>query len=310
MKSLRVVCLGLALGACGCYVDLGGVGGGADAGPLDGGDGAQDLYGAGDLAGVDFAGVHDLAGANDLAGPHDLSGANDLAGPHDLSGALDLAAAHDLSSATDLAVSDLSKPIDLASASDLSTPPDLATAHDLAPPPDLAHAADLSTARPPCLNGPGFAAFRFHYGANGTSPILDAFGLPYGSNFEATPVFSTSIVDPGNGGGVEIGSGNWILIRYSVVGLSQIRSATFSIYGRSYDVSASGSFDAWSPLYGDDATPVDAVSNAWPYAWTSVDYTGHVQVGDDPGLTGIRLYSGPGSDDLVIHSVELCIDGS
>jgi hypothetical protein len=118
------------------------------------------------------------------------------------------------------------------------------------------------------------------------------------------------VVDPGNGGGLEIGSGNWILIRYSVAGLTVINTATFSIYGRSYDTTASGSFDAWSPLYGDAPSPTDSVSNAWPYAWTSIDYTGNVQVGDNPNLTGIRLMSGPSSDDLVIHTVELCIDGS
>jgi hypothetical protein len=186
---------------------------------------------------------------------------------------------------------------------------DLAQGADLAQPPDLAHPPDLSSARPACHSGTGFAAFRFHYATGSTSPIIDAFGLPDSSNFEAVPVYSTSVVDPANGGGLEIASGNWLLIRFSVVGLTQINHATFSIYGRSYDVSASGSFDAWSPIYGDDSTPQNAVSNAWPYAWTSVDYTGHVQIGDDPGLTGIRLYSGPGSDDLAIHSVELCIDG-
>jgi hypothetical protein len=134
--------------------------------------------------------------------------------------------------------------------------------------------------------------------------------LPDTSNWQADPVYSTSVVDLGNGGGLEIGSGNWILILYSVAGLTTITSATFSIYGRSYDTTASGSFDAWSPLYGDAFAPTDSVSNAWPYAWTTIDYTGHVQVGDAPGLTGIRLYSGPSSNDLVIHTVELCIEGS
>jgi hypothetical protein len=179
--------------------------------------------------------------------------------------------------------------------------------------PDLAHAnPDLASHSngPPCVNGTGFAAFRFHYDTSGSqSPNLDAFGLPDSSNWEATPVYSTSIVDPGNGGGLEIASGNWILIRYSLAGLTQINGATFSVFGRSYNTTASGSFDAWSPIYGDANSPTDSVSNAWPYAWTTIDYTGHLAIGDDPGLTGIRLYSGPGSDDLVIHAVELCIDG-
>jgi hypothetical protein len=118
------------------------------------------------------------------------------------------------------------------------------------------------------------------------------------------------VVDAGNGGGLEIAGGNWILIRYSVAGLSTITSATFSIYSRSYDTSASGSFEAWTPLYGSAYSPTNSVSNAWPYAWTTVDFTGFVQPGDSPGLTGIRLYAGPGSSDLAIHAVELCIEGS
>jgi hypothetical protein len=200
---------------------------------------------------------------------------------------------------------------DLASVNDLSTSgsSDLSSSNN----PDLSTKPDLSSvvSGPPCLNGPGFAAFRFHYDTSGSqSPIVDAFGLPDSSNWEATPVYSTSIVDPGNGGGLEIGSGNWILIRYSLVGLHQINGARFSVFGRSYDTTASASFDAWSPIYGDAPSPTDSVSNAWPYAWTTVDYTGHLAIGDDPGLTGIRLYSGPSSNTLVIHAVELCIDGN
>jgi len=183
--------------------------------------------------------------------------------------------------------------------SDLSSAPS-----DLGKPP-----ADMTPSRPPCTHGPGFAAFRFHYSqSSGTQAILDAFGLPDNSNWEAVPVYPTSYTDTNFGGGIELGSGNWILIRYSVAGLTQINGATFSVYGRSYDVSASGSFDAWSPLYGDDFAPTDSMS-VYPYAWKSIDFTGFVQVGDDPGLTGIRLYPGPSSNDLIVHTVELCIDG-
>jgi hypothetical protein len=163
----------------------------------------------------------------------------------------------------------------------------------------------------PCTNGSGWVAWRFHYNPNepGTQAHLDLYDLPDASNWEANPVFSTSIVDSIHGGGLEIATGNWILIRYSVVGLSTIRNATFSVYGRSYNVTASGSFNAWTPLYGDAPAPANSVSNAWPYEWTSIDFTGHVRVGDAPGLTGIRLYAGPSSNDLAIHAVELCLDG-
>jgi hypothetical protein len=213
---------------------------------------------------------------------------------------------------------DASSMPDASTSADASTPdawqmPDAARNDASQPdafiPPDAFVQPDAST-RPACLNGRGWAAFRFHYSPNnGTNAIVDAFGLSDSSNWEATPVYSTSVVDSGNGGGLEIASGNWILIRYSVAGLTQINGARFSMYGRSYDTTTSGSFEAWTPLYGSASSPTNSVSNAWPYAWTTVDFTGFVQVGDDPGLTGIRLYAGPNSNDLAIHTVELCIDG-
>lgn len=171
---------------------------------------------------------------------------------------------------------------------------------------------DLANARPPCQGAAGgFAAFRFSYSANGgTSARLDAFGLPDNSNWQATPVFATMIVDQGNGGGLDISGGNYILIRYSVRGLSQITRATVSVFGRSYNTTASGSFETWTPIHGTRQTPVNSFSNAWPYRWSSLDFTGLVQPNDDPGLTGIRLYARGGSDSLVISRVELCLEAS
>jgi hypothetical protein len=160
---------------------------------------------------------------------------------------------------------------------------------------------------PACTRGPGFVAWRFHYDGS-TSKITDVYSLPDSSNWEAVPAYSTSFQDALHGGGIEIASGNWILIRFSLVGLTALRGATLSVYGRSYDTTASGSFDAWSPIHGDVVSPTDSVSNAWPYAWTSVDYSQNVALSDSPGLTGIRLYAGPSSSDLVIHTVELCLD--
>lgn len=176
---------------------------------------------------------------------------------------------------------------------------------------DLRPPADMSMARPPCKapGATGFTAFRFKYSGS-TSASVEAFGLPDRSNFEAVPAYATSFVDAMNGGGINISGGNWLLIRYSVVGLSRISGATLSIYGRSYSVSSSGSFEAWSPIYGSKSTPANSFSNAWPYRWSSLDFTGLVAIGDPPGLTGIRLYARPGSSNLVINTVELCIDGS
>ena len=264
--------------------------------------GGAALYDDLDLGGVDLSDAGDLRSAD---GPEDLRVGADLAV---LDLAMDLAvpdlAVPDLAmpdlSVPDLAVPDLAMP-------DLAVPdlrvPDLATP-DLRPPPDM-------RGRPPCMRGTGFAAFRFHYSpGSGTNAIVDAFGLPDNTNWQAVPAFATSVVDAGNGGGINIAGGNWLLIRFSVAGLSRISGATFSIRGRSYSVGSSGSFEAWSPIYGSATTPINSVSNAWPYAWTSVDYTGFVEVGDPPGLTGIRLYARGNSNNLVINTVELCIDGS
>jgi hypothetical protein len=163
---------------------------------------------------------------------------------------------------------------------------------------------------PPCTHGPGWIAWKFHYNGS-TSAITDVYALPDSSNWQAVPAYpnSASWADALHGGGINIASGNWILIRYSVVGLTQIKKATLSMYGRSYSTGSSGSFNAWSPIYGDAPSPTNSVSNAWPYAWTTIDFAG-VQVGDQPGLTGIRFYAGPSSSNLIINTVELCIDGS
>jgi|GEM_PF-6082033 len=179
---------------------------------------------------------------------------------------------------------------------------------------DASSLADSSDASPPllgpaCTHGAGFVAWRFHYKGS-TSAVTDVYSLPDKSNWQAVPAYSTMFSDALHGGGIEIGGGNWILIRYSVSGMSTIKGATLSVYGRSYDTTASGSFNAWSPLYGDNPSPTNSVSNAWPYTWTTVDFSNGVKVGDLPGLTGIRLYSGPNSNVLVINTVELCIDGS
>jgi hypothetical protein len=194
---------------------------------------------------------------------------------------------------------DLGVQADLAAPADLSMPMPADLSMPVTP--------DMSGAKPPCLNGVGWAAFRFKYEGS-TDAIVDAFGLPDDSNWEADAVYPTSFeTDPG-GGGIEIADDNYILIRFSLVGLSVIRSATLSMYGRSFSVDTDGSFDAWSPLYGDIASSTDSVSNAWPYAWTAVDYTANVHVGDPKDSTGIEFKPGPDSDDLLINTVELCMD--
>ena len=204
--------------------------------------------------------------------------------------------------------SDLAVPVD----SDLAAPVDLRgvdlRGRDLAPITDLTSSSDLDS-RLPCRRGVGWTAFRFHY-LGSTTAIVDTIGLPDRSNFQAAPGTTTTFDDAAHGGGISIASGNFILIRFSVDGLTRIKSATLTILGRSYNTTTSGSFRASSPLWGDIKTPTNAVSNAWPYDWTSVDYTANVHPGDPRGSTVIRIYAGPSSNSLIINTVELCIDGS
>ena len=197
--------------------------------------------------------------------------------------------------------------IDGGSANDATSPSDGAASNDGSVKLD----GGPALLGPPCTHGAGWIAWKFHYNGS-TSAVTDVYSLPDSSNWQAVPAYpnSTSWADAIHGGGIDMASGNWILIRFSVSGLTQIKSATLSMYGRSYNTTTSGSFEAWSPIYGSIFAPQSSISNAWPYQWKSVDYTANVNVGDTPGLTGIRFKAGPSSNELIINTVELCIDGS
>ena len=244
------------------------------------------LIGLGGLAGLD-AGCskggaperpdktkRDLADPDDPFDPNDPNDPTDPNHPPDLSGS----------------------PVDLRGAL-----PDLLGPSDLRPPPDL------SSMGPPCKYRPGsgWAAFRFSFSGS-TSARLEAIGLP-DKTFSASAVRATSYTDELHGGGIELGSGNWLLILYSFAGLTHVNSATLAVYGRSYSTGSSGSFEAWSPAGPSISSPVNSVSNAWPYTWTAIDFTPIA----DPTLMpyGIRLYPRGSSSNLVISTVELCIDG-
>ncbi len=196
---------------------------------------------------------------------------------------------------------------------DFAAPEDLLAAdlrgRDLAAPADLASPPTDLSGKSPCTRGAGWTAFRFHY-MGSTSASIDTIGLPDRSNFQAVAVYPTTFDDALHGGGINIASGNYILIRFSLDGLTRISGATLSVYGRSYNTTTSGSFRAKSPIHGEISSPTNSVSNAWPYAWTAVDYLGNVAVGDDKGLTGIQLFAGPSSSNLIINTVELCLDAS
>lgn len=178
---------------------------------------------------------------------------------------------------------------------------DLAVA-DLNPQVDLA-------GRVPCRRGVGWTAFSFHY-KNSTTVVVDTLGLPDRSNFQASTGVLATYEDAARGGGINLVGSDYVLIRFSLNGLTRISSATLTMFGRSYSSTTKGSFRAKSPLHGTIATPANAVDSAWPYDWTSVDYTANVRVGDAKADTAIQLYAGPSSNNLIINTVELCLDAS
>lgn len=135
-------------------------------------------------------------------------------------------------------------------------------------------------------------------------------GLPDRSNDSAgaygyTIPFTPSFVDPYLAqGGVGVDDSDFIDISLSTRGLSSITSATLSIYGRSYDVSASGSFN-WQTFDGVGQTAFDFVSNVAPYQWYSADMTTEIAPGE--GNVLVRIKAGPSSGALVVNQVELCL---
>lgn len=165
----------------------------------------------------------------------------------------------------------------------------------------------------PCVSGaPGATAIRIEFiDAHGTADVRWlAEGMPDRSNDSAgaygyTIPFSPPFVDPYLGaGGVGVDDSDFIDVSLSTVGLSSITSATLSIYGRSYDVSASASF-WWQTFDGVGQTPTDFVSNVAPYQWYSADMT--TEIGPGEGNVLIRIKAGPSSDSLVVNQVELCV---
>ena len=164
----------------------------------------------------------------------------------------------------------------------------------------------------PCLSGAaGQTAYRVRWIASGSyaQVVYEVNGLPdptdhtgvYGYSMSFTPQF----VDPYLGeGGVLLNSSDFIDIELSAAGLGSISSITLSIYGRSFNTTASGSFD-WQTFEGTGAAPSGLVSNVAPYEWYSTDLTSGITAGN--GNVLLRIKSGPPSDSLVVNRVEICM---
>jgi hypothetical protein len=163
-----------------------------------------------------------------------------------------------------------------------------------------------------CISGAGGAtAYRVRWANSGGTayPVYEVNGLPDHSRDHTAAYgyqigFTAAFVDPYLGdGGVQLDDSDFIDIELSTAGVSAISTATLSIYGRSYNTTASGSFN-WQTFDGVGSTPDNFVSNVAPYQWYSADMTTEISPGDDRVL--LRIKAGPNSDSLVVNRIELC----
>ena len=168
----------------------------------------------------------------------------------------------------------------------------------------------------PCMSGaPGATAYRIRWAdAGGTAQVVyEVDGLPDHSRDHAGAFgfqigFVPQFVDPFLGdGGLALDSSDFVDLELTTAGVSQIQSATLSIFGRSFSTSASGSFN-WQTFDGVGASPTNSVSNVAPYQWYAADMTTEISPGDNGVL--IRIKAGPSSGSLVVNRIELCMQAS
>lgn len=167
----------------------------------------------------------------------------------------------------------------------------------------------------PCSSGhAGATAYRIRWAGNGAGstayPVYEKNGLPdhsrdhagaYGYQIGFTPTWD----DPFLGaGGLVLNGSDFVDLELTTAGLTSISNATLSILGRSFNTTASGSYN-WQTFDGTGSTPTNFVSNVAPYQWYSADMTTEISPGDTGVL--IRIKSGPNSDSLVVNRIEICM---
>lgn len=108
-------------------------------------------------------------------------------------------------------------------------------------------------------------------------------------------------------GGLVLDGSNFVDLELFTVGLASIQSATLSIFGRSFNTTASGSF-RWQSFDGVGAAPSNLVSNSAPYEWYGADMTTEISAGGDGVL--LRIKAGPSSGVLVVNRIEICMQAS
>jgi hypothetical protein len=175
---------------------------------------------------------------------------------------------------------------------------------------------DTSTGGPitggPCISGAkGATAIRIKWLGSGSSayPSYEVSGVPgvkvgaYSSTspFSYKPVYG----DPFLGeGGLVMDTGVFVDLDFSLTGISSVKSATLTLYGRSYATSSNGSFD-WNTF--DGAGSSGSISNVAPYHWDGTSVLSGVPAGK---VHKLRIKPGPPSGSLVVNRIELCIEAT
>jgi hypothetical protein len=168
----------------------------------------------------------------------------------------------------------------------------------------------------PCLSGaPGQTAYRVRWlDGGGTAYVqYEVHAMPDTSRFRAGAYgyqigFTPQYVDTALAqGGVLLNSSSFIDIELSTIGIASITSAHLALYGRSYSVSSSGSFN-WQTFEGVGQTASNVMANSTPYAWDSGDMSTEISPGN--GGVRIRIEAGPSSGSLVVNRIEICLQAS
>jgi hypothetical protein len=164
----------------------------------------------------------------------------------------------------------------------------------------------------------GQTAYRIRWaggsGASSTAyPVYEKNGLPdqsrdhtgaYGYQIGFVPRYEDVFLAQG---GLVLDGSSFVDIELSTVGLASVQSITLSIYGRSFNTTASGSFN-WQTFEDVGAAPTNLVSNSAPYEWYSADATGMMSAGNGGVL--VRIKAGPSSGRLVVNRIEICMQAS
>jgi len=167
----------------------------------------------------------------------------------------------------------------------------------------------------PCLSGQaGKTAYRIRWIKSGSTATVsyEVNGLPtktpdktgaYGYQIGFTPSF----VDPFLAeGGLQLDGSDFVDIEFSTIGITSITSAKLAIYGRSFNTTASGSFN-WQTFDDVGATATNFVSNVAPYQWYAGDVTTAVRPNKNVLL---RIKAGPNSGSLAVNRIELCMQAN